>query len=139
MQLTRYNPFRELRKMEQDLDKFWQGDWGLFPLTEPAALDLYEENGNLVAEVTLPNFNKDEIKVTTDEGVLEVSAEHKEQEEEKGTRRYYLRESSNQYLRRVALPEGTNTDKTEAEFKDGVLKITLPYATPKEAKAVEVK
>lgn len=140
MQLVRYNPFRELQKMERDLDKLWENGWGMMPtLTEASAMDLYEENGNLVAEVNLPNFNKDEVKVTTDEGVLEISAEHKEEEEKKGKRRYYFRESSNSYFRRVALPEGVKADKAEANFKNGVLKITMPTTTPKKAKTVAVK
>ena len=141
MQLVRYNPLRDLQKLESDLDKFWGGGWGSLPtITEAAPMDMYEEDGNLVSEVTLPGFTKDEIKVTTDEGVLEVSAEHKEKEEEKGKRRYYFRESSNQYLRRVSLPKGVKADKTEATFKDGVLKITMP-ATPatKEVNKVAVK
>ena len=141
MQLVRYSPMRDIQKLERDLGKFWGSDWSLFPsVTDTAPMDMYEEDGNLVAEIRLPNVNKDEIKVTTDEGVLEVSAVHKEKEEEKGRRRYYFRESSNQCLRRVALPEGAKADKTEANFKDGVLKITMPVAaTKKEAKKVTIK
>lgn len=140
MPLVRYNPFRDLQKMERDLEKFWGTDWGRWPsFAETTPMDMYEEDGKMVAEVTLPNFVKDEIKVTTDEGVLEVSAEHKEKEEEKGKRRYYMRESSNPYLRRVALPEGVKADKTEAEFRDGVLNITMPTEPKKEAKKVTVK
>jgi HSP20 family protein len=140
MQLVRYSPLREMQKMEQDLDKFWQNGWGSLPaFTETSTMDMYEENGNLVAEVSLPNFKKDEVKVTTDEGMLEVSAEHKEEEEKKGKRRYFFRESSNQYLRRVALPEGVKADKADASFKDGVLKVAMPMATQKTAKAIAVK
>jgi HSP20 family protein len=142
MQLVRYNPFREMQKMERDLDKLWQNGWGMFPaFTEASTMDMYEENGNLVAEVSLPNFKKDEVKVTTDEGVFEVSAEHKEEEEKKGKRRYFFRESSNQYLRRVTLPEDVKADKSEAEFKNGMLKVTIPMIAPakKKVKAVTVK
>lgn len=140
MQLVRNNPFRELQRMERDLDKFWQNGWGLMPtFTDASAMDMYEENGKLIAEVNLPNFKKDEVNVTADKGVLEVSAEHKEKEEEKGKRRYFFRESSNQYFRRVALPEGVNANKAEASFKDGVMKVTMPLAATKKAKAVTVK
>ncbi len=139
-QLVRYNPIRDLQTMKRDFDNFWGSDWSLFPaITETASMDIYEEDGKMIAEVNLPNFEKDEIKVTTDEGVLEVSGEHKEKEEEKGKRRYYMREISNQYLRRVPLPEGVRADKTEAEFKDGVLKITMPTEPKKEAKKVTIK
>ncbi len=142
MQLVRYNPLRDLQRMERDLDKFWEDDWGLLPsLADSTTMDLYEEDGKLVAELSLPNFTKDEVKVTTDEGVLEVSAEHSEKEEGKGKRRYYFRESSNRYLRRVKLPEGVRIDNTEAVFKDGVLRVAMPTTTsPKiKAKTVPIK
>ena len=142
MQIVRYDPFRELYKMENDLDKFWQSNWGLLPsLGEVSAMDLYEEDGKLIAEVSLPNFKKDEIKITSENGVLEVSAEHKEKKEDKTKRRYYFRESSNQYLRRVTLPDGVKADKVEAEFKNGVLKVSMPVSkTSKiESKAVPIK
>lgn len=106
---------------------------------EATAIDLYEEDGNLVAEVSLPNFKKDEVKITTDEGVLEVSAEHKEKEKEKAKRHYFFRESSNQYFRRMALPEGVKADKAQANFKDGILKIIMPYAVQKNVKEIAVK
>lgn len=140
MQLVRYNPFREMQKMERDLDNLWQNGWGVFPtLTEASTMDLYEEDGNLVAEVSLPNFKKEEVKVTTDEGVLEVTAEHKEKEEKKGKRQYYFHESSDSYFRRVTLPEGVKADKANASFKDGVLKVTMPVTAPKKTKTVTVK
>lgn len=140
MQIVRYNPFRELQSAERDLDKLWQNGWGLLPsFSETSVMDMYEENGNLVAEVNLPNFKKDEVTVTTDAGILEVSAEHQEKEENKSRRRYLLRESSNRYLRRVTLPEGVKTDTVEASFKDGVLKVTMPMAAPKQAKKVAIK
>jgi HSP20 family protein len=95
-------------------------------------------DGKIVAEVSLPNFKKDEVKVTTDKGVLEISAEHKEKEEDENKKRYYLRESSSHYLRRVSLPKGTQTDKVGAEFKDGILKVTMPVDMPTKSKAKEV-
>ncbi|HSE29554.1 MAG TPA: Hsp20/alpha crystallin family protein [Candidatus Saccharimonadales bacterium] len=130
MQLFRHN----LR----DLDKTWANDWG-FQISESNAMDVYEENGNLIAEVSLPNFSKNEINVTTDEGVLEVSAEHKEHEEQKDKRRYYLRESSNQYFRRVALPGGAKVEKAEAEFKNGTLKVIVPMTGDGKTKAKAIK
>lgn len=140
MPLVRYNPMSELQRMENDLDKLWRsGPSLLSTFSEPATMDMYEENGKLVTEFTLPNFKKGEISVSTDQGVLEVSAEHKEKKENKDQRRYYYRESNDQYLRRVALPEGVNAQKSTANFKDGVLKITMPYSKPKKAKEIAVK
>lgn len=142
MQLVTYSPGRDLQKIERDLDKFWKNGWGILPsLSDTTSMDLYEEDGKLVAEVSLPTFKKNEIKVSANEGVLEISAEHQEKKEDSAKRHYYFRESSNRYLRRVTLPEGTKTNKIDAEFKDGVLKISMPATTPAkiEAKTVPVK
>jgi HSP20 family protein len=142
MKVVKYNPLSDLHKVERDLDKFWENGWGLLPShTDTTAMDMYEENGKLIAEVSLPNFKKDEVKVTTDEGVLEVSAEHQEKEEDKSKRRYYFHESSNRYLRRVTLPEDVKADKAEAVYKDGVLRISIPMSASikKSVKTVPVK
>jgi HSP20 family protein len=139
MQFVRYNPFDDLETLDQGIDKLWQ-NWRLMPsLRESSPMDIYEENGNLVVKVTLPNFSKGEVKVSTDEGVLEISAEHTEKDEDKSKRRYLLRESSNRYLRHVTLPEGVKADKTKANFSNGTLTVLMPKQTPKKVKAVEVK
>jgi HSP20 family protein len=139
MKLVTYNPLPDLRRMEKELDKLWDTDWGMFPaVAETAPMDMYQENGNLVAEVNLPNFTKKDIRVTTTDGVLEVMAEHNEKQEKNTKRQYYLHESSNHYMRRIALPEGVKYDKAKAGFKDGVLKITMPTEPKKLAQTVDV-
>lgn len=140
MQLVRPNPFRQLQRVERDMQKLWESGWGLLPtFAETSALDLYEENGKLVAEVHLPNFSKEEVKVTTEEGVLEISAQHKEEKEEKEARRYFFHESSNQYFRRVTLPENALTDQAEASFEGGTLKVTMPMSESKRSTEIPVQ
>lgn len=131
MQLIQYNPIRDLQRIERDLDKLWDTGWGILPSAgETSATDLYEEDGKLVAAIHLPNFKKEEVKVSVENDALEVSAEHKEKEEDTTKRRYYIRETTNRYFRRITLPEGTKTGKADATFKDGMLKITMPMELP---------
>ena len=146
MQLVRTNPLADLERMEKDIDKLWQNGWGMLPssfssFVDQTTMDLYEEDGKLVAEVALPNFSKQEISVNVNGDVLEVSAKHQQKEEEKNKRRYYFRESNSSYLRRVTLPEEANSDQIDAKFDNGVLKVSMPLSsTPKlKAKNVEVK
>lgn len=140
MQLIKYNPFLELQEFDRDFDRLMENSWDLMPaFAKSTAMDMYEEGGNLVTEVTLPNFKKKEIKVTAKGGMLEVSAEHQQEAEKKTKRQYYFHETSNQYFRRVSLPKGAQTAKTTAEFKNGVLRVSIPMTapTPKE-KAISV-
>jgi HSP20 family protein len=140
MQVVTYDPARDIRQLEQDVRQFWGGNLGLLPaIAGSPAMDMYEENGSLIAEVTMPNFTKDEITVDTDHGVLEIAAEHHERKEDKKQRHYFVRESSNQYMRRVSLPEEASADQAEASFENGKLKVIIPLATRKPNKPIPVK
>lgn len=140
MQLVRYNPFNELQKMEHDINKFWQNDFS-FPSVslDQTAVDMYEEDGKLIAEMNLPQFKKEEVTVSSDNGMLEITARHQDKQEKSTKRRYLLKESSSEYYRRIALPEGADGEKAEANYKDGVLKVTMPMEMPKQPKAIDIK
>ena len=140
MQLTKYNPQRELHKMEKDMEKFWDKGWSIPALiADTLAVDMYEEDGKLNVELCLPNFKKDEISLKTDDNVLEVSAEHSEEEDKTTKRRYLLRESTSQYFRRVSLPEGADTSKIDANFSEGKLTVTMPIEPKKSPQNVTIK
>lgn len=136
MQLIRYDPFATLKQADKEL---FGNDW-LQPtlVTDPSTLDMYTENGKIVAEVTLPNFKKEEIKVLADDHVLEISAEHQEKEEKNGERHYMLHESSSSFYRRITLPKEAETDEATASFADDKLTITMPLEENEESKEVPI-
>ena len=135
MAIIRYSPFKELAKMERDLDKYWQS---MPDLSETAAMDMYEQDGKLKVELSLPSFAKEDLNVTLSDGELDIAAKHTESEEDKSKKHYYFRESHNQYERHVSLPEGVKTDKAAASYKDGVLTITMPITATKPTRKVAV-
>ncbi len=140
MQLVKYNPFKELQKMERGMDTFWNNSWDLPTLlVDNSAIDMYEEDGKLITELQLPKFKKDEITIHSDDGILEISARHDEKEEKDSKRRYLMRESSSTYYRRVVLPDGVNADKTDAKYENGTLTLTMPMTAPKPPKAIAIK
>lgn len=142
MQLVRYNPWRDLARLERDLDRPFRRNWDwTFPafFGDLSTVDMYTENGKLIVEADLPGFKKEEVKLNTSEGVLDVTAEHEEREEKKAKREYLLHESSRSYHRQLDLPEGTDADKAEAQFADGKLKVTMPIRKQIEAKEVAIK
>ena len=139
MQVVRYRPSRALEKIETDLDNFWESGLGLLSAAaESSPLDMYEEGDVLTIKVTLPNFNKEDIKASIDNGVLEIAAEHSESEEEETNRRYYFHESSNDYFRRIPLPTSAAGDMAEASFDSGVLTIRMPSTEKQVAKQIKV-
>ena len=101
--------------------------------------DLYEDDTNIYVEVELPGLNRDQIEVTLEDGVLRLGAERQEEKEEKETN-YYLRERvQGKWARSLQLPVAVASDKVEANFKDGVLKITLAKEPEHQGRKIDIK
>lgn len=78
--------------------------------------ELYEENGEFVLSVEAPGFEADEFELAWDDGVLNVAAEHVD--EERGRKRTYHQ--------RFRFPKDVADEEIAAQYRNGVPKITLP-------------
>ena len=90
------------------------------------AVNIHEDEKQFVLEFAVPGMNKEDFKINLEEQILTVSSETKEEKEEQEdnfTRRefYY-----NGFNRSFTIPENIDTNKIKADYKDGILKITLP-------------
>jgi HSP20 family protein len=81
--------------------------------------ELYEEDDEFVLSVELPGFEPDEIDVTWNDGVLNVSAAHADES----------RSQRRTYHRRFRFPKTVDDDDISAEYRNGILEIRLPVAT----------
>jgi HSP20 family protein len=91
-------------------------------------LDAYETKDEIVFTAVVPGVKPKDIEVTVARGVLTIKGEIKT-EEEVEERDYIRRERRyGKFCRTMTLPKEVNTDKAQAEFEDGILKLTLPKA-----------
>jgi len=98
------------------------------------ALDVSEDDANVIVRASLPGFRKEDVEVEVHDGVLTIKAAHTEEHEEKGERFYRRERQFGSVSRRVALPSAVVEDDASAELKDGVLTLRIPktrQATPK--------
>ncbi len=103
------------------------------------ALDIYEDNDKVVIEAEVPGVKKDDIKINIEDNVLTIKAEKKKEEKIKDKDVVYEEIAYGMYTREIELPHTIDTDKIEAEYKDGVLKIVLPKKEEVKPKQIEVK
>lgn len=97
------------------------------------SVDIREDEKEISIKAELPGLEEKDIEVSLADDTLTIRGEKKEDKEEKG-KEYWHRETSWGSFRRVIpLPEGINTEKVDARFKNGVLSITVPRL--KEVKA----
>jgi HSP20 family protein len=100
------------------------------------ALDLYQNNDNVVAVVELPGMRKEDIEISLHDGTLTISGERgsggSNSENAERTERF-----TGKFRRSISLPARVDAGKVNATYKDGILTVTLPKA--EEAKPKQIK
>ena len=117
--------------------------FGMIRPDQAMKVDVKDEGDRYTLEADMPGVSKDNVKVEIVGGMLTISANYDEKKEEKGEDdKYVYRERRCGSMRRSFNVEGIREDDITAEFKDGVLKLTLPKQEVKaipEARAIEIQ
>lgn len=126
-----------------DIFKPFYDSFGMTRVEQAMKVDVRDEGDSYTLEADLPGVNKDNLKVEVSGGMLTISAEYDEKKEEKGEDdKYVYRERRCGSMRRSFNVEGIREDDITAEFKDGVLKLTLPKQETKalpESRAIQIQ
>lgn len=102
-------------------------------------VDIAEADGKLVVRASLPGFEKDDIDVQVNEGVLSIKAEHSDETETKNEKYYRRERRYGSVSRRIALPGIVHEAPVEAELKDGVLTLSIEVPEKARPKQIEIK
>jgi HSP20 family protein len=129
-------PFSLMRRLSDELDRAFATSFGLptwgrggpgeeHGLWSPA-VEVRQDQNNLIVTAELPGINKDNVKVeVTNEG-LAISGERRSEHEDKRQGYYRSERSYGRFYRLVPLPEGVDPEKAKAQFKEGVLEVQVP-------------
>jgi len=134
MTLVKWTPKRNMFNVFDDVEKMVNQAFGhsirgtevtsqLQPL-----LDVYETDSTIVASLDLPGVEKKDVEVSVSNGFLTISGERKNISGESGEGRIWQETSFGTFKRTFELTEAVVEDKIKAQFKNGVLKISLPKA-----------
>ena len=119
--LSAFDPFRELDEIERAFFGRNESKIAAF------STDIRDNGSEFVLEADLPGIKKDDIKLDLSDNILTISAERHSEFEEKDKKGNYVRcERSYGSYQRSFDTTGIDTDKIDAEFKDGVLRLTMP-------------
>jgi len=120
-------------------------EWPLFAQreadTEIAKFDFSENEKAVTVIAEIPGMTSDDVEVTLQDGVLTIKGEKKSKREEKGENFYLSERKFGSFSRAFRLPDGVKEDEIAADFKKGILTVTLPKAVKakKAARRVSVK
>jgi len=99
------------------------------------AVDIMEKDGNLVLRAELPGMNEKDIQLKLEGNILTITGERKHEKEEKEENFYRMERTYGSFSRSFTLPDTIAPDQIKAEYKNGVLSVTIPQkpeAKPRE-------
>ena len=116
--------------MEKAFSSFPSIHFPKMPHMPQSSCDVIDEGNQFRVKMDVPGVKKNEIKLEVADNSLEISAEHKEESEEK--KKNYLRKERSHvsYYRTLPLSENVVSGKVKAKLTDGILDITLPKSKP---------
>jgi HSP20 family protein len=105
------------------------GDWDMWS----PQIETFQRADQLVVRADLPGLSKDDVNVEVTDDAIVISGERRHEFEDERDGIYRSERSYGSFYRTIPLPEGAIADNAKADFKDGVLEITMP-APPRDAR-----
>jgi len=149
MNLVKYNPTRELLKIEKDFRNLFMNFLGGFnredkepdfaDATWAPLSDIIETDDSYRIALDIPGVDKNDIKVNIKNGMLCISGERKNEKEYKNSNYYKIEKVYGKYYRSFDLPENIDEQKIEAEVKNGSLIVNLPKTEDSKPKQIDIK
>ena len=145
--LIRWEPFRDIHTLQDRLNRVFgdlshrpgSTDEGLTAGPWTPQVDVYETNDSIVLKADLPGMNQNDVEISVEGNTLTVKGERKFEKEVNEKDYYRMERSYGTFTRSFTLPPTVDSDKIDAAFAQGVLKITLPKREESKPKQIKVK
>jgi HSP20 family protein len=142
--LSSWPTFGRLSTLRDEIDRLFElpfGDWVRGPQVLSGwtpAMDVFEDRENFYVKAELPGMKKEDINISLHNGALSISGERKSETTHKDSESHRTERFFGRFQRSVSLPSAVAADKVKAQYKDGVLTVTLPKTEEAKPKQIDV-
>jgi HSP20 family protein len=145
MSIVRYDPFRDLRTLQDEVNRLFStnitrafGDEGIARGAWNPSVDIYENKDQIVLEAELPGMNREDFDLTVENNVITLRGERRFEKKDEGDNYHRVERSYGSFTRSFTLPQTVSADSAQAEYRNGVLRVTLPKREEVKARRIEV-
>ncbi|HEV7135073.1 MAG TPA: Hsp20/alpha crystallin family protein [Steroidobacteraceae bacterium] len=143
MSLVRWDPFASLDDMVSRMPSVF-GRWPRMSNDGDAvewspSVDISETETEYLLKAQLPAVKREDVHVTYDDGMLTISGERKQEQEQKGEKFHRIESFHGAFSRSFSLPEAIHAGTIRAEAKDGVITVHVPKSKVEVKKPTEIK
>ncbi len=143
--LVRWDPFKEIERLHDEINKVFNTSRvpslqeGEEKVTWYPMVDIYEDAENVRITAELPGIDPKNVDVQVNGDVLTLRGERKLEKEDKKENYVRVERAYGTFMRSFTLPEYVDANKIKAEYKKGVLTLTLPKKPETKPKQISIK
>ena len=145
MNIVKYDPFRELRSLQDEMTRLFTGvvpaSFNREEMTHGAwapSVDIYEDKEHLILEAELPGMRREDFEISVENNVITLSGERKFEKKTEGDNYHRVERSYGSFTRSFTLPQTVTADGATADFDNGVLRVSLPKREETKARRIEI-
>ena len=146
MTITRYDPFRDLRNLQEEVNRLFTGnagrtfdDEGIARGSWSPSVDIYENKEQIVLEAELPGMNREDFDLTVENNVITLRGERRFEKKEDTDSYHRVERAYGSFTRSFTLPNTVSGEGASADYRNGVLRVTLPKREETKARRIEIK
>jgi HSP20 family protein len=142
--LVRWEPFREFAALQNEMNRLvntWAGGEGngnSGTRSWVPSVDVWETDSDVVYAFDLPGVPEEKISVEVEDGSLTVTGERERTHQAEGDRFYRYERHFGSFERAIGLPQGVKEDEIKADYKNGVLEISVPKPEQAKPRRIEI-
>lgn len=146
MSIVRYDPFRELRSLQDDMNRLFITAFPRSFDNEQIArsswnpsVDIVENEQAIILEAELPGMKPEDVELSIENNVITIRGERKFEKKEENDNYHRVERSYGSFTRSFTLPRTVTGEEAQADFQNGLLKVTLPKREEAKARKIEIR
>jgi len=146
MSIGRYDPFRDLRTLQQEVNRLFTGNVaqgfegeGIARGSWSPSVDIYENKDQIVVEAELPGMNRDDFDLSIENNIITLRGERRFEKDEETDNYHRVERAYGSFTRSFTMPNTVSAEGATADYRNGVLRVTLPKREDTRARRIEVK
>jgi HSP20 family protein len=141
--IVRWNPWNELNRLQRELNELFERRFeGEQETEEPRwrpQMDIYEDGERFVLSAELPGIEPGQVEINVENDLLTLSGERTLEHEDQRESYHRIERTYGKFARSFTLPKSVDAEKIAAQFKNGVLTVTIPKKAEVQPRQINVK
>src|SRR6266540_4149036 len=145
MTIVRYDPFRDLRTLQEEVNRLFStnltrgfAEEGIGRGAWNPSVDIYENKDQIVLEAELPGMNREDFELSVENNVIVLRGERQFEKKDEADNYHRVERSYGSFTRSFTLPQTVSAEGATAEYRNGVLRVTLPKREEAKSRRIEI-